>query len=155
VGDLRPPHFFASHMMQAVPALGWLADRTLPPFAAMLGAWIAAAAWAGLAWWLFREALAGGRFSAERERLWPRHRPKPRARRLRALRGIRLDRCAVAPPGHQAVLDAGGLVQVAGQQVAAGYQRQQQPQCDEGAGARRGWVVGRHGRPPGPRWRAC
>lgn len=32
VGDLRPRHFFATHMIQSVPALGWLADRTLPPF---------------------------------------------------------------------------------------------------------------------------
>lgn len=59
VGDLRPPHFFATHMMQAVPALGWLADRALPPFAAVIGAWIAAALWAALTLWLFREALAG------------------------------------------------------------------------------------------------
>jgi hypothetical protein len=62
VGDLRQPHFFATHMRQAVPALGWLADRTLPAFAAVLGAWIAAALWAALTWWLFREALAGRAF---------------------------------------------------------------------------------------------
>lgn len=62
VGDLRPPHFFATHMMQAVPALGWLADRTLPPFAAVVAAWIAAALWAALTWWLFRAALAGRPF---------------------------------------------------------------------------------------------
>lgn len=62
VGDLRPPHFFATRMMQAVPALGWLADRTLPPVAAVVAAWIAAALWAALTWWLFREALAGRPF---------------------------------------------------------------------------------------------
>ena len=62
VGDLRPPHFFATHMMQALPALGWLADRTLPPFAAAAGAWLAALLWAALTWWLFREALAGRPF---------------------------------------------------------------------------------------------
>jgi len=59
VGDLRPPHFFATHMMQAVPVLGWLADRALPPVVAMLAAWIAAVLWAALTWWLFRGALAG------------------------------------------------------------------------------------------------
>lgn len=59
VGDLRPPHFFATHMMQAVPVLGWLADRALPPVAAATFAWAAAAIWAALTWWLFREALAG------------------------------------------------------------------------------------------------
>jgi hypothetical protein len=59
VGDLRPPHFFATHMMQAVPALGWLADRALAPSAAIAASWLLAIAWAGLTWWLFREALAG------------------------------------------------------------------------------------------------
>ncbi|CAH0131255.1 hypothetical protein [Roseomonas sp. CECT 9278] len=63
VGDLRPPHFFATHMMQAVPALGWLADRTLPPVAAVVAAWIAAALWAALTWWLFTQALAGRPFA--------------------------------------------------------------------------------------------
>jgi hypothetical protein len=62
MGDLRPPHFFATHMMQAVPALGWLADRALPPFAATTGVWVAAILWAALTWWLFREALAGRPF---------------------------------------------------------------------------------------------
>lgn len=42
--------------------MGWLADRTLPPLAALIGAWIAAALWAALTWWLFREALAGRPF---------------------------------------------------------------------------------------------
>lgn len=59
VGDLRPPHFAATHMMQAVPALGWLADRALPGFAAATAAWVAAALWAALCWWLFQGALAG------------------------------------------------------------------------------------------------
>lgn len=62
VGDLRPPHFFATHMMQAVPALGWLADRALPAFAATMAAWGAAALWAALCWWLFQGALAGRPF---------------------------------------------------------------------------------------------
>jgi len=29
-GDLRVPHFFATHIMQALPVLGWLADRFRP-----------------------------------------------------------------------------------------------------------------------------
>ncbi|MDY0871696.1 hypothetical protein [Dongia rigui] len=29
-GDLRVPHFFATHIMQALPLLGWLADRWRP-----------------------------------------------------------------------------------------------------------------------------
>jgi hypothetical protein len=29
-GDLRVPHFFATHIMQALPLLGWLADRFRP-----------------------------------------------------------------------------------------------------------------------------
>ena len=29
-GDLRVPHFFATHAMQVLPLIGWLADRTLP-----------------------------------------------------------------------------------------------------------------------------
>jgi len=27
VGDLRVSHFFATHLMQVLPAIGWLADR--------------------------------------------------------------------------------------------------------------------------------
>lgn len=29
-GDLRVPHFFATHIMQVLPVLGWLADRISP-----------------------------------------------------------------------------------------------------------------------------
>jgi hypothetical protein len=29
-GDLRVPHFFATHMMQGLPLIGWLADRLWP-----------------------------------------------------------------------------------------------------------------------------
>ena len=41
-GDLRVPHFFATHLMQALPLVGWLADRLLPGRARML-VWAAAA----------------------------------------------------------------------------------------------------------------
>ena len=41
-GDLRVPHFFATHLMQALPLTGWLADRLLPARARTL-VWAAAA----------------------------------------------------------------------------------------------------------------
>lgn len=62
VGDLRAPHFFATHMMQAVPALGWAADRALPPAWAVGAAWAAALLWAAMTWFLYRGALAGRPF---------------------------------------------------------------------------------------------
>lgn len=30
-GDLRVPHFFAAHLIQALPVVGWIADRALAP----------------------------------------------------------------------------------------------------------------------------
>jgi len=30
-GDLRPPHFFALHMMQSLPIIGWVCDRMKAP----------------------------------------------------------------------------------------------------------------------------
>ncbi len=41
-GDLRVPHFFATHLMQALPLAGWLADLLLPARARTL-VWAAAA----------------------------------------------------------------------------------------------------------------
>ena len=35
-GDLRVPHFFATHLVQALPLLGLLADRLAPAFARMI-----------------------------------------------------------------------------------------------------------------------
>jgi hypothetical protein len=32
-GDLRVSHFFATHLMQAIPVAGWLADRLIPKLA--------------------------------------------------------------------------------------------------------------------------
>lgn len=45
-GDLRVPHFFATHLMQAVPLAGWLADRLAP---ARARAWPRLTASAGIA----------------------------------------------------------------------------------------------------------
>jgi hypothetical protein len=57
-GDLRAPHFFATHCMQALPIAGWLAERTAPSRAAWLvGA--AAAVWLALIGATFAEALMG------------------------------------------------------------------------------------------------
>jgi hypothetical protein len=39
-GDLRVPHFFATHLMQAIPVAGWLADRLIPK----LAGWVVALA---------------------------------------------------------------------------------------------------------------
>lgn len=58
VGDLRPPHFFATHMMQILPLAGLAADRVAPGRARTLV--IAAAIInVGLALFLFWLALAG------------------------------------------------------------------------------------------------
>lgn len=65
VGDLRVPHFFATHMMQAIPVAGWIADRMLPGPVAVTAVWLCAAAWTALTLWLFQQALAGVPF-----RIW-------------------------------------------------------------------------------------
>lgn len=44
-GDLRVPHFFATHLMQALPIVGWLADQADPRRAR---AWVLLAALAGV-----------------------------------------------------------------------------------------------------------
>lgn len=51
-GDLRVPHFFATHLMQALPVLGWLADRLAPAVAGRI-------VWSGAA---FQLALIVGTF---------------------------------------------------------------------------------------------
>ena len=57
-GDLRVPHFFATHAMQALPIAGWLADRALPSLArkAVIAATIV---WAALIVATFTQALMG------------------------------------------------------------------------------------------------
>lgn len=67
VGDLRVPHFFATHMIQAVPVAAALADVLAPRAAALAGVWIFSAAWALATVYLYWAALAGiplGRFPA-------------------------------------------------------------------------------------------
>lgn len=44
-GDLRVPHFFATHLLQALPLAGWLSDRISPRRAV---AWVSAASGLGL-----------------------------------------------------------------------------------------------------------
>ncbi len=59
VGDLRVPHFFATHMMQALPFAGWMADRVFPAHVAIGIAGLMTIGWVALTLWLFRQALAG------------------------------------------------------------------------------------------------
>ncbi len=62
-GDLRVPHFFATHLMQALPLIGYAADRMLGgASAAKRIVWIAAAIGVALAVGLFVQALNGQAF---------------------------------------------------------------------------------------------
>jgi hypothetical protein len=62
-GDLRVPHFFATHLTQAIPAVGFAADKL---GARRPGIWVAAAAAAGAAAvaLTFLQAIAGRPFLA-------------------------------------------------------------------------------------------
>jgi len=65
VGDLRVPHFFATHMIQAVPVAAALADALVPRAAALAVVWLFAAARSLATIYLYCAALAGiplGRF---------------------------------------------------------------------------------------------
>lgn len=61
-GDLRVPHFFATHAMHAVPLAGFLAGRLLAPRPALAVTWGAAAGWTVLCIGTFGQALAGRPF---------------------------------------------------------------------------------------------
>ncbi|MDX2204318.1 MAG: hypothetical protein NW223_16315 [Hyphomicrobiaceae bacterium] len=60
VGDLRIPHFLATHMMQSVPLAGVLAAMLLPPLAATAAVWIFAGGWTLATYYSYTWALAGG-----------------------------------------------------------------------------------------------
>ncbi|TGD99047.1 hypothetical protein [Methylobacterium nonmethylotrophicum] len=59
VGDRRVPHFFATHMMQAVPLAGLIAERTLPRAPAVGAVLLVAAGWVALTLWFFAQANRG------------------------------------------------------------------------------------------------
>jgi hypothetical protein len=60
-GDLRPAHFFATHLMQAAPVAGLAADR-FGGRAPRLKVAAVSAAWLGLTVWMFLQALSGRPF---------------------------------------------------------------------------------------------
>lgn len=59
VGDFRPAHFAATHMMQAIPAVGLFATAALPPTQGLILVIFAGIAWSVATVLLFRQALAG------------------------------------------------------------------------------------------------
>lgn len=58
----RVPHFFATHAMHAIPAVGSIASRMLPTPAARFSVLTFAAAFAGLVGYTFVQALMGQPF---------------------------------------------------------------------------------------------
>jgi hypothetical protein len=60
-GDLRVSHFFATHLLQALPILGWFADRTLSRLAPLI-VWAGTAAGVAIVWLTFTQALAARPF---------------------------------------------------------------------------------------------
>lgn len=58
-GDLRVPHFFATHLMQALPFAGFLADRSVGAAAAKRTVWAVAAVGVAVALATFVQALSG------------------------------------------------------------------------------------------------
>lgn len=59
VGDMRVPHFLATHLMQAGPLAAWLATRLLPPQLVPTVAFAMILAWSGLTLWVFRVVTLG------------------------------------------------------------------------------------------------
>ena len=62
-GDLRVPHFFATHLMQALPLAGLLADKFLPS-QAILSVWMAAAIGIVVVVLTFMQAVHGYSFAS-------------------------------------------------------------------------------------------
>ncbi len=59
VGDMRVPHFLATHLMQVGPLGAWLAARLLAPELAASVAIGLTLAWAALTLWAFQAVLGG------------------------------------------------------------------------------------------------
>ncbi|WP_102110501.1 hypothetical protein [Oceaniglobus roseus] len=59
VGDLRAPHFLATHTMHALPLAGLAAHALLPAGGARTATWAAAAAWTAFVLLTFAVSLAG------------------------------------------------------------------------------------------------
>jgi len=57
-GDLRVPHFFATHLVQVLPVVGWLTDRHQASFGRGT-VWLVAFAGLIVVWLTFEQALAG------------------------------------------------------------------------------------------------
>jgi hypothetical protein len=62
VGDLRVPHFLATHMMQVLPIAGLAIERVASGSIALALIWIIAAVWSTLTAYAFNRALAGQPF---------------------------------------------------------------------------------------------
>jgi hypothetical protein len=62
VGDLRVPHFLATHMMQVLPIAGLAIERVASGPIALALIWIIAAVWSTLTAYAFNRALAGQPF---------------------------------------------------------------------------------------------
>ena len=62
VGDFRVPHFFATHMIQAVPLGGFILSRVLPTPSATAAVLLLALGWTALTLGLFSQALSGRPF---------------------------------------------------------------------------------------------
>ncbi len=58
-GDLRPAHFFATHMMQAMPIAGLICAAWFSPQVALIAALVATLIWAWLAVESYRLAVQG------------------------------------------------------------------------------------------------
>lgn len=59
VGDLRLPHFLATHALHVLPILGLLAARVLPDTPGRLAVWAAGLGFTALVAWTFAQALSG------------------------------------------------------------------------------------------------
>jgi len=63
-GDLRVPHFLATHTVQAIPLAGLIASRLLSPAGAVAAVLLAALLWAAATWLAFQQAWAGRPFTS-------------------------------------------------------------------------------------------